>query len=169
MIFPDVVADDRYGFAVTKGSSLADEANDILNILKESGTISELENIWFSSDESKKVLPKLDYKDDFDGSAGTLKYGCDSTTVPMSYLGSDGKPLGFDLAIVSSIAYELNMNIEFVPMNFDALLVSLASGKVDMVGGSMSITEERQKSVDFVGPYFEGGVVLVIKKERLGK
>jgi polar amino acid transport system substrate-binding protein len=61
------------------------------------------------------------------------------------------------------------MKAEFVPMNFDALLASLASGKVDMVGGSMSITAERQKSVDFVGPYYDGGITLVILEERLEK
>jgi len=167
VIFPDVVADDRYGFAVTKGSELAVKGNEALQKLKENGTVGELEKIWFSPDESKKVLSELNYIDGFNGSAGTLRYGCENTTVPMSYLGPGGDPVGFDLDIARRIAYELNMNIEFVPMSFDALLTSLASGRVDMVGGSMSITEERRKSVDFIGPYFEGGVVLVIKNERL--
>lgn len=164
-IFPDVVASASYGFAVTKGSALGEKANDILQKLIADGIISEMEKVWFSEDESIKTLPILDYKEDFDGSAGTLKYGCDNTNVPMSYLGSDGKPIGFDLDIMSRIAYELNMEIEFVPMNFDALLAALASGKTDVVGGSMLMTEERKQTVDFIGSYYEGGAVLVIKKD----
>lgn len=168
-IFPDKVADDRYGFAVSKNSQLLEQANGVLEKLKENGTLAEIGSLWFSADETKKALPNLDYKPDFDGSAGTIKYGFDTSTVPMSYVGGDGQPVGFDLDIISRIAYELNMKIEFVPMNFDALLASLASGKVDVVGGCMSITEERQKTVDFIGPYYEGGIVLVVNKDRLGR
>jgi ABC-type amino acid transport substrate-binding protein len=168
IIFPEAVDADRYGFAVPKGSELGAKGNEVLQKLKEKGVIEELENIWFSADESKKVLPKLTHKEDFDGSAGTIKYACDATTIPMSYMGSDGKPLGFDLDIINRIAYELNMSIEFTPMNFSELLPSLAAGKFDMAGGSMSITEERLKSVDFIGPYCEGGIVLVVRKERVG-
>jgi polar amino acid transport system substrate-binding protein len=167
VIFPEAVDADRYGFAVAKGSELGVKGNEALQKLKENGTIEELENIWFSDDDSKKVLPALTYKKDFDGSSGIIKYACDATTVPMSYMDSDGKPIGFDLDIISRIAYELNMKIEFTPMDFSKLLPSLASEKFDMAGGSMSITKERLKSVDFIGPYCEGGIVLVVKKERI--
>ena len=168
-LFPEVVAEDRYGFAVTKGSALAEQGNAVLEMLRENGTLAELESYWFSADESGKAMPELTHKADFDGSAGTIKYGCDTTLVPMSYIGANGAPMGLDLDVIRRIAYELNMSIEFVPMNFDALLTSLAAGKVDVVGGTMSMTEERMKSVDFIGPYFEGGVVFVVKADRLAK
>ncbi len=167
VIFPEKVADDRYGFAILKNSKLKANADAALKKLKDNGTLAELADIWFSADESKKVLSELNYKKDFDGSAGTLKYGLDTTLVPMSYVGEDGKPIGFDVDIIRRIAYEMNMKIELVPMKFGALLESLASGNVDMVGGCMSITAERLKSVDFVGPYYEGGIVLVVAKDSL--
>lgn len=169
VIFPDVVTSDSYGFAIAKGSSLTEKANEALQKLKENGVIDQAAETWFSVDESSKALPELDYKEDFDGSAGTIIYGFETTAIPMSYIGSDGKPMGFDLDIMSRIAYELNMKIEFVPMNFNALLAALSSGKVNVVGGCMSITEERKQSVDFIGPYYDGSVVFLIKKERLGK
>lgn len=168
-IFPDTVANDRYGFAVSKGSLLLEKSNAALQTLKDNGTITELESVWFSADESKKVLPTLDYKEDFDGSAGVLRFGCNTAVMPMSYIDAQGNPVGFDLDIVSRIAYEMNMTVEFVPLSFTEFFDALDSGRVDMVGGSMSITEERKKTVDFVGPYYEGGVVLVIKADRLGK
>jgi polar amino acid transport system substrate-binding protein len=169
VLFPDVVAPDRYGFAVAKGSQLGVKGNEALDRLREDGTLDKLADIWFGTDDSKKVLPVLNHKTDFNGSAGTLRYACDVTSAPMSYTGSSGSPVGYEIDIVSRIAYELNMNVEFVPMAFTGLLPALASGRADMVGGSMSITEERKKSVDFIGPNFEGGITLVVRKDRLGK
>jgi polar amino acid transport system substrate-binding protein len=169
VLFPEVVADDRYGFAVAKNSELAVKANDVLQKLKDDGTLAELEKLWLSSDESAKKLPELTYKSDFDGTAGTIRYACETTYVPTSYIGADGKPIGFEIDVVSRIAYELNMNLEVIPMAFSGLLAALESGKADMVGGCMSITEERLKSVDFVGPNYEGGIVLIVKKDRMGK
>ena len=170
-LFPDVVAEDRYGFAVVKGSPLAEKGNAILDMLRENGTLDEIEKYWFSTDDTDtgKSLQELTYKTDFDGSAGTIKYGCDTTLVPMSYLGANGTPMGLDLDVISRITYELNMHVEFVPMNFDSLLTSLAAEKVDVVGGTMSMTEERMQSVDFIGSYFEGGIVFVVKTDRLAK
>lgn len=166
-IFPESLAEDKYGFAVAKDSPLTENANNVLQKMKESGVIEELEEIWLSTDESKKTLPALTHKEDFDGSAGMIRYGFDSTLVPMSYLDSSENPVGFDLDLISRIAYELNMTVEFVPMNFDALFLALLTDKVDMVGGSMSITEERLEKMDFIGPYCESNAVLMIKEERM--
>jgi len=167
-VFPFVVAEDNYGFAVAKGSELGAAGNTVLSYLRESGIISELEKVWFSADEGGKVMPTLEHRHDFDGSAGTIRYGCQNTLIPMAYATPDGDPVGFDLDIVYRIAYELNMKVDVITMPFGELLPALASGKIDMAGGSMSITDERLHSVDFIGPYFEGGTALVVKKSRMG-
>jgi len=167
-IFHSAVAEDRYGFLVTKGSELGQKANEILSRFIKDGTISALEETWFSADESRKVLPKLNYKADFNGSAGTIRFGCESILIPMSYI-SKGKIVGFDLDIAARIAYEMNMRIDFIPMAFDALFTGILSGEITMAGSSISITEERMLRYDYIGPYLDGGAVLVIKKDRLGK
>ncbi|MDR3013257.1 MAG: transporter substrate-binding domain-containing protein [Chitinispirillales bacterium] len=171
VIFPVIpVIPDRYGFAVTKGSDLGIYGNDKLNALREDGTLEELEDIWFSTDASRKVLPVLTHKgDSFNGNAGTIRYGFFDAIAPMSYVCPDKGPLGYEIDVATRIAYELNMEIEFIPMEFPDLLTALIRNQtVDMVGGTMSITPERMASVDFVGPNYEGGIVLVIKKDRLG-
>ena len=168
-VFPYIVAEDNYGFAVPKGSLLGARGNEILGGLRDNGTIAELERVWFSDDEGKKFIPSLSHKHDFDGGGGTIRYGCQNTLVPMAYASPEGDPIGFDIDIVSRIAYEMNMDVKFVTMPFGALLPALASGEVDMAGGSMSMTEERMKSVDFIGPYFEGGITLVVKSSRIGR
>ncbi|MCL2220579.1 MAG: transporter substrate-binding domain-containing protein [Chitinispirillia bacterium] len=167
-VFPFVVAEDGYGFAVAKGSELGVKGNDVLANLRESGIIGVLEKQWFSSDEGVKSMPRLEHRLDFDGSAGTIRYGWQNTLIPMAYATPEGVPVGFDLDIAHRIAYELNMNVTVTTMPFAELLPSLISGEIDMAGGSLSITGERQQSVDFIGPYFEGGTTLVVKRSRMG-
>lgn len=169
VIFPIPVMDDRYGFAVAKGSELGARANEVLHGMIGRGTVRRLRDTWLSADGSKSELPALSHRADFDGSAGTITYGYGATSAPVSYTGQDGKPAGLEPDIVNRIAYGLNMNVAFVPMLFDELLPAISGGKADMVGSAMSITEERLKKFDFVGPYMEGGAVLVIKKRRAGK
>ncbi len=163
-IMKEVLEGDQYGLAMAKGSPLVTKVSGIIERFAADGTLDALAAKWFGADESLKTLPELDYKADFDGSAGTMRFGHDTTTVPMSYVGDGGKSLGYDVELGMRIAYELNMKIELVPMEFSALITALVSGKVDMVSGCMSITEERRKSVDFPTSYYKGGVVLVVRR-----
>jgi ABC-type amino acid transport substrate-binding protein len=167
-VFPYVISVDTYGFAVPKGSQLCEDANMVLRRLKESGVIDEAERYWFAADDGvERVMPRLTHRRSFNGSAGTIRFGHENTLIPMSYATSDGKPAGFDIDILYRIAYELNMKVEVTAMNFGDLLPALLSGRVDMVGGSMTITDERRQMVDFIGPYFEGGTALVVKRRNM--
>lgn len=56
------------------------------------------------------------------------------------------------------------MNLEIVNMDFGAMIPALVSGKVDMIGSCITITEERAKSVLFSEPYYQGGIAVVVKK-----
>jgi len=167
-VFPYVVSVDSYGFAVPKGSQLCVDANEVLQKFRETGVIDDAEMYWFAADDGKeREMPRLDHRPEFDGSAGTIRFGCENTLFPMSYASSEGNPLGFDIDIIYRIAYELNMRVEVTAMPFRELLPALLSGRLDMVGGSLTITDERKEHVDFIGPYFEGGTALVVKKSSL--
>ena len=104
-------------------------------------------------------MPQLD----FSKADGTIRFAHDNVLVPMSYVGDGGLSKGYDVELAMRIAHALNKNIEFVPSSFDSLIPMLASGKVDMVAGCMSITEQRKESVDFATSYYKGGIVLVVK------
>lgn len=164
-IVEEMIEGDQYGFALPKDSPLTPIVSRIIQTFWADGTLAAMGEKWFANDEAGKVMPELTHNAAFDGSAGTLRFGHDVTLVPMCYTGSDGESLGFDLELAKRIAYELNMELEPVPMQFGALLPSLVSGKTDMVGGCMSITEERLKSVDFPDAYYKGGMVLVVRRE----
>jgi ABC-type amino acid transport substrate-binding protein len=167
-VFPYVISVDTYGFAVPKGSRLLADGNKILRRLKESGVIDDAEMYWFGADSGEdKAMPTLNHNPKFNGAAGTIRFGCETTLLPMSYEGPEGKAIGFDMDILNRIAYELNMKVEVVKMPFGNLIPAILNGRIDMAGGSMTITDERKEVVDFIGPYFEGGTALVVKKSMM--
>ena len=52
------------------------------------------------------------------------------------------------------------MQLEVVNMDFGGLIPALVSGKVDMIGAGLSITEERAKQVLFTQSYYAGELPL---------
>ncbi len=163
-ILPELICVDHYGLAVRKGDPLGQKASEVIARFKKDGTMKAMEAKWFGADAAKKVLPDLSGQDGFDGRAGVIRFGHDTVTEPMSYVGDQGASLGLDVELAVRIAHALNMKIERVPMNFGALLSALQAEKVDMVAGCMTITEERKKSVDFTIPYYSGGQALLVKR-----
>jgi polar amino acid transport system substrate-binding protein len=93
----------------------------------------------------------------------TLKLGTNAAFPPFEYV--DGaKIVGFDITMGQKIASDAGANLEVVDMAFDSLIPALASGAIDFIAAGMSVTEERQKNVDFSLPYFESEQVIIIRK-----
>lgn len=82
----------------------------------------------------------------------------------------DGKDeiVGLDIEIAKEIAKSLGVELKIEDMNFDALLLSLATGKIDMVLAAMSATEERKEKVDFSMVYYNPKQTIIIRKEDAG-
>lgn len=49
-------------------------------------------------------------------------------------------------------------------MGFDALIPALSAGTIDVIASGISITEERQKKVDFTSPYYQSGLSYLVRK-----
>lgn len=158
-IMPEVLVEDHYGLALTKDNPLTEQINEIIAGFRADGTLSALEDKWFGADDTAKSLPELDYP----GNGGTLRFVHDNTSEPMSYVGSDGNDLGYDVELVMLAARKLDMKLEISSANFDALIPMLQSRKADIAAGCFSITPERKAMVDLTDPYFDGSVVLVAR------
>ena len=158
-IFEEPVIRDKYGYAFPKGSPLREQFNTFIGKFKEDGTIEALKEKWLGADESVKVLTKQDWP----GDKGTIRYYYDGAHEPMTYLGSSGQPLGLEIDLVLLIARELDMKVEMATCEFASLIASLESGKADVVSGSMSITKEREKKVDFADTHYDSAMVLLVR------
>ncbi len=163
-IFPETVAPDSYGLALEKNSPLTDRVSSIIKQYEADGTLEALQKKWFSADESQKVI----HIGEYDTPNGTLRYFHDSTLEPMSYVGGNGQSLGYEVELVYLIAKELGMELEITQGAFNALVPMLTSGRVDIASGSISITEERQESIDFAAAHYTGGTVMLVRSEDMG-
>lgn len=82
-------------------------------------------------------------------SQDNLRIGIEAAYPPFAFKTPDGKISGFDYDIGNALCAEMKVKCQWVEQEFDGLIPSLKVRKVDAVLSSMSITEDRLKSVDF--------------------
>ncbi|MCL1797687.1 MAG: transporter substrate-binding domain-containing protein [Eggerthellaceae bacterium] len=95
---------------------------------------------------------------------GVLTVGSDCDYPPFILLEGD-QPVGFEFDLLEAIAADLGLELEYMPpQNFDTLLTTVAGGvKMDIACSSITITEERQQTVDFCSPYFDSNQACVVQ------
>ncbi|MEG1859015.1 MAG: basic amino acid ABC transporter substrate-binding protein [Christensenellaceae bacterium] len=98
--------------------------------------------------------------------AGKLVMMTNASFAPYEYLGSDNKPAGVDIDMAQAIADAIGVKLEVIDMDFDALIPSLIAGKGDIVGAGLTITPERQESVDFSMPYADATQLIIVKADN---
>jgi lysine-arginine-ornithine-binding protein len=86
-------------------------------------------------------------------SAREIKVGTDCTYPPFGYREASGELKGYDIDIAREIGKRMGADLTFVCQAFDGMLPGLMAGKFDLVVASLSITDERKKSIDFSVPY----------------
>lgn len=97
----------------------------------------------------------------------TLVLGTSPDYAPYEFLvnkNGKNKTVGMDIDVAQKVADDLHVKLVIKSMDFDALLVGLETGKVDMVISAMSPTDERTKSVDFSDVYYLGGQSILVNK-----
>ena len=74
-------------------------------------------------------------------------------------IAEDGTPslAGFDVALAGYIADHMGLELEIVPMDFDGVLMELATKKVDLGLAGLSPDPDREDAMDFSDIYYEGG------------
>lgn len=71
---------------------------------------------------------------------------------------------GYDVEIAKKIADGLGKELVIVKSEWDGLVPSLTSDKIDAIIAGMSPTEERKKTIDFTDNYYTSDLVMVVKK-----
>ena len=71
---------------------------------------------------------------------------------------------GWEIEIIEAVCDEANLECELAPTAWDGIIPALKSKKIDMIMGSMSITKERQKRIDFSKKYYKTPTIIVGSK-----
>jgi polar amino acid transport system substrate-binding protein len=74
-------------------------------------------------------------------------------------------PEGISVDIARAFGEYLGREVEIVNMNFKTLMPALKADTIDIVIASMSITEDREQSVDFTDPYFYFKIISLVNKD----
>lgn len=153
---------DSYAFAINKNNiELKEQIDSIIIEMKKDGTLEKFENKWINGIDKK--LEKYNYHSD-----KTLKFATVSGSAPFSYL-NDNKIVGYDIDVINYIGYKLGYKIEIIEMAWEGVLPSIISGKADIAGCSIIVTEERKKSVLFSEPDYTGGIVVVVRSNEISQ
>ncbi len=94
-----------------------------------------------------------------------LRIGIDNTYPPMEYTDDSGDLAGFDIELAKAIGEKLGKKVEFVPTDWGSIFLGLNSDKYDAIISSLSITDERKKTVDYTKPYVANSQAIIVKKD----
>jgi polar amino acid transport system substrate-binding protein len=89
----------------------------------------------------------------------------DATWPPMEFIDADQQIVGFDIDLMNAIAEAGGFEVEFQNTAWDGIFAGLANGDYDAVISSVTITDERMRTMDFSTPYINAGQVLVVRQD----
>jgi polar amino acid transport system substrate-binding protein len=94
-----------------------------------------------------------------------LVVGSDTTYPPFETVNDQGQIVGFDVDVVNAVCEKVNCVARFQTTAWDGIFPALAAGEFDMVASGVTITEERDRVVDFTIPYFEVDQAIAVRVE----
>ncbi len=131
------LVDDNYkpilGFSMAmeeKSAAQVEEINAAIKAMREDGTLQKLvqENIidLGGKDPVAKPIPVIE-------GAATIKVGVTGDLPPLDFVTADGKPAGFNTAMLAEVSKLIGKNFELVQIDSGARAVALTSKEVDVV------------------------------------
>lgn len=150
-------------FACSKSNlDLVNKFNEFLAKLKSSGELNELTNKWQDcTDYAHPDMPEV--SDTLSGEP--LVIGTSYTTAPISYMILD-KWYGLEIEILNRFGEYIGRPVRYHLYDFAALIPALQSGQIDMAGGVLFATEERQRVLALTDVYYNCyGAFFVMDKD----
>lgn len=92
---------------------------------------------------------------------GKMIVAIDPTFAPFEYTDVSGKIVGYDPAVLETIAKNLGVEIEYKKMAFSGIIPGLIAGAFDFTASALSVTAERAKKIDFTAPLAEGANIII--------
>ena len=100
------------------------------------------------------------------GENGVLKYAANASAVPYSFIRNE-ELVGIDLDILNKFCYEQGYTLESSNYDFSGIIEAASSGRADIGGSGMCITDERSEAVNFSVPYNTEDSVIVVRKGQV--
>ena len=95
---------------------------------------------------------------------GSLTMATNAQFPPYEFYDGD-KIVGIDAEIAGAIAEKLGLELIIEDMEFDSIIEAVKAGKADIGLAGMTVTPERQESVDFTTSYATGVQVVIVTED----
>jgi len=96
------------------------------------------------------------------GDTGAISVATDATWPPFEYIDTETREIvGFDIDLFDAIAERAGLEVEYVNVEWDALLAGMAQGTYDAAISSITIREDRLEQMNFSIPYYVAGQIIV--------
>ncbi len=103
---------------------------------------------------------------------GTVRLGYRDASVPFSFLGRTGRPIGYSIDICNAIVEEIgrtldreDLKVAFVKVTSETRLQAVVVGVIDLECGSTTNNLERRRLVDFSPMIFVSGTKVMVPVE----
>jgi polar amino acid transport system substrate-binding protein len=93
---------------------------------------------------------------------GVITWGTNAEFPPYESK-NGGEVVGIDNDIINAVANKLGMEAKVEDMNFDSIIASVQSGKVDIGMAGMTVTDDRLAMVDFTDSYATAVQSIIVK------
>lgn len=83
-----------------------------------------------------------------------VRIATEGAYAPWNFLNDSGEPAGYEIDLAHAICEQAELSCEFIVNDWDSIIPNLLAGNYDAIMAGMSITEERQQTINFSDEYF---------------
>lgn len=96
----------------------------------------------------------------------TIRVATDATYPPFEMLDASKNIVGYDIDLITNICQLANCKLDIKSTAWDGIFPALQKGDYDTVISGVTITAERDKTMDFTDPYMEVGQVVLVRVDE---
>lgn len=95
-----------------------------------------------------------------------IRVATDATYPPFEMLDENKNLIGYDVDLINAICEKVNCTVDIKSTAWEGIFAALQKGDFDAVISGVTITEERDKIVDFTDAYIEVGQVVLVRADE---
>jgi len=115
----------------SEDTQLKDDLDKAIATLQENGKLKSLEDEWVTNLPAANE-PANKSADPIPG-AKTVYVGVCGDYAPLDYIAANGRPAGFNVALLNELGQLLKVNFEFVSLESQARFTALSAKKIDLI------------------------------------
>ena len=99
---------------------------------------------------------------------GKLRVGMEPGYMPFELTNQKGEIIGFDVDMAKRMAKAMDVELELVSTAWDGIIPALLTDKFDIIMSGMTLTQQRNMSINFALPYIVIGQSVLVNNKHQG-